>query len=103
MNTHNTLEQLRKLQLGGMAEALQMQLEQVGTYADLAFTERLDLLLDHERQCRQQRKQQRLIRQAKFKLLADLRDMDYRTEATLTNQPLHNWHCATGLNARKTC
>ena len=42
MNTHNTLEQLRKLQLGGMAEALQMQLEQVGTYADLAFTERLD-------------------------------------------------------------
>ena len=76
MNTHNTLEQLRKLQLGGMAEALQMQLEQVGTYADLAFTERLDLLLDHERQCRQQR----LIRQAKFKLLADLRDMDYRTE-----------------------
>ena len=34
MNTHNTLEQLRKLQLGGMAEALQMQLEQVGTYAE---------------------------------------------------------------------
>ena len=41
MNTHNTLEQLRKLQLSGMAEALQMQLEQVGTYAELAFTERL--------------------------------------------------------------
>ena len=40
MNTHNTLEQLRKLHLGGMGEALQMQLEQVGTYADLAFTER---------------------------------------------------------------
>ena len=34
-----------------------MQLEQVGTYAELAFTERLDLLLDHERQCRQQRNQ----------------------------------------------
>ena len=96
MNTHNTLEQLRKLQLGGMAEALQMQLEQVGTYAELAFTERLDLLLDHERQCRQQRKQQRLIRQAKFKLLADLRDMDYRTErdvdkSTIAQLALCHW------------
>ena len=96
MNTHNTLEQLRKLQLGGMAEALQMQLEQVGTYADLAFTERLDLLLDHERQIRQHRKQRRLIRQAKFKLLADIRDMDYRTErdidkSTIAQLTLCHW------------
>jgi len=44
-----TLTQLRELKLGGMAAALQTQLEQVGTYEGLSFLERLHLLVEHER------------------------------------------------------
>lgn len=43
-----TMTQLRQLKLGGMANALQTQLEQVGTYEGLAFIERLSLLLEQE-------------------------------------------------------
>ena len=63
--SNQTTQRLRQLSLGGMAQALQTQLEQVGTYEGLSFTERLDLLVEHELHCRATRKQQRLIRQAK--------------------------------------
>lgn len=76
--TTETLTQLRQLKLGGMAAALQSQLEQVGTYEGLAFTERLALLVEQESLCREQRKQERLIRQARFKLLACVQDIDYQ-------------------------
>jgi len=73
-----TLTQLQQLKLSGMASALQAQLEQVSTYEGLSFTERLGLLLDHENLQREQRKQQRLIRQAHFKLKASIQDIDYQ-------------------------
>ena len=61
MTTSPLLAQLRALKLGGMATSLQTQLEQVGTYEALAFTERLALLLDQESLSRDTRKQPRLI------------------------------------------
>ena len=61
-----------------MASALQTQLEQPGTYEGLAFTERLQLLIDHEDQERNQRKQERLIGAAKFKLKAYAKNIDYQ-------------------------
>jgi len=64
----NLLSQLRQLRLGAMADALQQQLEQVSTYEALSFTERLSLLVDHELLNRDQNKQARLIRLARFKL-----------------------------------
>lgn len=73
-----TLSQLRQLKLPGMAAALQTQLEQVGTYEPLPFIERLALLLDQECLSRDQRKQQRLIRQARFKLNATVQEIDYQ-------------------------
>ena len=76
--SNQTTQRLRQLNLGGMAQALQTQLEQVGTYEGLSFTERLDLLVEHELHCRATRKQQRLIRQAKFKLQAVIHDIDYQ-------------------------
>jgi len=54
MTTH-TLTALRQLKLGGMAHALQSQLEQVGTYEELAFIERLALLVEQETLSRDQR------------------------------------------------
>jgi len=63
-----TLSQLRQLKLNGMTSALQTQLDQPGTYQGLSFAERLQLLVDHEDQERNQRKQDRLTRAAQFKL-----------------------------------
>ena len=79
-----TLTTLRQLKLGGMANALQHQLEQIGTYEGLAFTERLALLVEQETLSREQRKQERLIRQAHFKLSACVQDIDYEHPRNLT-------------------
>ena len=60
------LSQLRQLKLSGMASALQTQMEQPGTYEGLAFAERLQFLVDHEDQERNQHKQERLTRAAQL-------------------------------------
>jgi DNA replication protein DnaC len=78
MNTLQTLTRLRDLKLGGMAAALEHQQNQPGTYDELSFTERLELLLDREFQTRDHRKQDRLVRQARFKLRASVQDIDYQ-------------------------
>lgn len=78
------LSQLRELKLNAMAEALQTQLEQIGTYEELSFIERLKLLTEHERLSREQRKQDRLIRQARFKLRATVQDIDYHHPRNIT-------------------
>jgi len=78
MTTTMTLARLRDLRLGGMAQALERQQEQLGTYDGLAFTERLGLLVEQECLEREHRKQERLIRQARFKLRATVQDIDYR-------------------------
>ena len=76
--TTQTLTALRQLKLGGMANALQSQLEQIGTYEGLAFTKRLALLVEQECLSGEQRKQERLIRQARFKLASCVQDIDYQ-------------------------
>lgn len=82
--TTQTLAQLRQLKLPGMAAALQAQLEQAGTYEGLSFIERLALLLDQECLSREQRKQERLIRQARFKLRANIQEIDYQHPRNIT-------------------
>jgi DNA replication protein DnaC len=79
-----TLAQLRQFKLGGMATSLQNQLEQPGTYDALSFIDRLDLLLDQEHLSRQQRKQERLVRQARFKLRASVAEIDYQHSRSIT-------------------
>ncbi len=76
--TTQTMAQLRQLKLGGMATALQTQLEQVGTYEGLPFVERLTLLVEHECMTREQRRQERFIRQARFRLHASVAEIDYQ-------------------------
>jgi DNA replication protein DnaC len=78
MTQTQTLQQLRQLKLSGMADALSRQLEQTGTYDRLSFIERMQLLLDEENLTRKNRKQDRLIRQARFKLKASIQDVDYQ-------------------------
>ena len=73
-----TITQLRQLKLTGMANALISQIEQPGTYEDLPFEQRLQLLTDCEQQDRNQRKQQRLLKAAKLKIAANPKDIDYQ-------------------------
>ena len=75
--TTQTLNNLRELRLGAMASAYEQQLEQVSTFEALPFTERLTLLLEHEILMRENRKHDRLVRQAKFKLNATVQEIDY--------------------------
>lgn len=89
-----TLSLLRQLKLYGMASALQGQWEQPGAYEGLAFAERLQLLVDHEDQVRNQRKQERLIRTAQFKLKAQVKDIDYQHPRGLQSSQMASLlHC----------
>lgn len=76
--TTQILPTLRQLKLPGMAAAVQTQLEQPGAYEGLPFTERLALVVEQESLSRQHRKQDRLIRLARFKLAATIQDVDYQ-------------------------
>ncbi|SFL36601.1 hypothetical protein SAMN05216302_10691, partial [Nitrosomonas aestuarii] len=79
-----TLQQLRQLKLSGMADALTRQLEQTGTYDNLPFIERVQLLLDEKNLTRTNRKQDRFIRQAYFKLKASVQNIDYLHPRNIT-------------------
>ncbi len=92
--TTQTLTHLHHLQLGGMAQALQSQLEQAGTYERLSFMERLDLLIDQEKLIRNQRRYERLVKQARFKLRASVQEIDYQHPRNIT--PSQVAHLAQG-------
>ena len=83
MTTTHTLSRLRDLHLSGMAQALRQQTEQPATYDPLPFLDRLGLLVEQECLQREQRKQDRLIRTARFKLRASLQDIDYQSARNL--------------------
>ena len=86
--TAHTLARLRDLRLSGMATALTQQTEQPGAYDPLPFLDRLALLVESECLQREQRKQDRLIHQARFKLRARLQDIDYEHPRNLQRTQL---------------
>ncbi|MEJ6080875.1 IS21-like element helper ATPase IstB [Vibrio sp. 1-Bac 57] len=77
MNKHLS-EQLSNLRLSHVFNALEVQNAQPQHYQELSFQERLTLLLDEEITQREQRKIDRLVKQAKFRLRADPEQIDYR-------------------------
>jgi len=77
MLTQNTLETLRRLKLTGMSDALERQLAQPDTH-DLAFEQRLALLVDHEVLHRENRRLARLLKTARLRVPACVEDIDYR-------------------------
>ena len=72
-----TVEQLRTLKLSGMLDALEQQRSQVQTH-DLAFEERLGLLIEREVLHREERRLNRLLRAAKLRTKSCVEDIDYR-------------------------
>jgi DNA replication protein DnaC len=81
-------EQLRSLRLAGIREALDIQLSQPGTYDELSFSERLELLLNNEITCRDNRKVHRLTTQAKFRLSASLAEFDYQQRRAINKESI---------------
>ncbi|PAV10504.1 ATP-binding protein [Arsenophonus sp. ENCA] len=72
-------EQLTVLKLNALRDALRNQNAQPNTYQELGFEERLSLLVAEELTNRENRKAERLIKQAKFRLNAELSELDYRS------------------------
>lgn len=80
-----TLNKLQHLQLPGMAKAYREQLEQPSKQ-QLSFDDRLGLMVDHELNERENRKLQRLLKQAKLRYAAHLEDVDLRNSRGLDAQ-----------------
>lgn len=78
MLNNQTLEALRRLKLFGLAQAYEQQLEQPAA-SELSFDERLGLLVSSEETTRDERRQERLLKQARLRQSsACIEDIDYR-------------------------
>lgn len=83
MLNHQTLDQLRALHLDGMVAALQDQAT-TGVASDLAFEDRLALLVQREIDWRDGKRLQRLLKAAKLKFSAAcIEDIDWRVSRGL--------------------
>lgn len=78
MLRNQTIEGLRDLRLGAMAEAYTHQAQDPGMN-ELSFDERLGLLVDFERTERKNRQRARLLRDARLKVAAAPEEVDYAT------------------------
>lgn len=84
MNTEQLTDVLHQLRLGGMADALEIQLNQPNTYDELGFFERLEMLANAESTYRENRKISRLIKQAKLRINGSLNQIDYKNRQGLS-------------------
>ncbi len=82
--------QLATLKLSGIRAALSQQSEQPNLYVEQSFEERLCLLLDHEITQRDQRKIERLTRQAKFRVNGTLAQLDYGASRQLNKTQIRS-------------
>jgi DNA replication protein DnaC len=79
MLVNPTVTKLEALGLGAMAAGLTHQIETPGTYAELAFEDRLGLLADAEGDARDSRRLARRLKDAKLRYPATLEDIDFRS------------------------
>ena len=77
MSSQQTIEQLKALRLTGMAEALAHQIGNA-TFMDIAFEQRVQMLVEAEWSKRDTQRYDRLIKSAKLRVHAVPEDIDYR-------------------------
>lgn len=94
--------QLSQLNLNGCKAALAHQNQHPEHHRELSFEERLSLLLEQELAARQQRKVERLLRQAKFRLNAELSQLDYRAERNITSAQVRSLTQGDWLNLNQS-
>ena len=114
MLDNQTLEQLRRLRLSGMAAAFAQQLEQPELQT-LSFEERFSLLLDRELNLRENRRLNRLLQLARLRQLACVEDIDYTHRRGLERSLMatlvtcdwirahHNLHLTGPTGTGKSC
>ncbi len=73
-----------------MKSALEHQNELPSTYQEMSFEERLSLLLDEELTQRENKRIARLLKQAHFRLHAELEELDYRSGRGLEKSVIRN-------------
>lgn len=78
MENQQILQTLRSLKLFGLVSAYEGQLAQPNSYDNLAFEERMALLIDQERLFRDNKRTQRLLKSAQLKIQALPQDIDYQ-------------------------
>lgn len=83
-------QQLTQLKLSGVKSALQQQANNPSLYLEQSFEERLSLLLNHELTGREQRRIERLTKQAKFRLNAHLENIHYSAQRQLHKDKIHS-------------
>lgn len=71
------IQQLQQLRMTGIADMLKQQRAQPNTYCELAFEERLSLLVDHEMNQRRTNRINRLRKQARLRLNATPEELSY--------------------------
>lgn len=82
MNNNQTIEKLKQMRLGAMAE-LHLQHVKNNQLNDVTADEYLALLTDHEWEDRQNRKIDRLFKQANFRQKASLAEVNYSSTRNL--------------------
>ncbi len=82
MNNEQTIEKLKQMRLGAMAQ-LHLQHVRDNGVADITADEYLALLTDHQWEDRQNRKIQRLLKQAGFAQSANLAEVNYAQQRNL--------------------
>ncbi len=82
MNNQNTIEKMKQMRLGGMAE---MHYTNIKDNINLEYTidEYVGMLVDQEWENRQNRKIKNLIKNARFRYPATIRDVDYSANRQL--------------------
>lgn len=82
MLTEQTIDILNSLRLTGMAQALEEQ-RGIPDIATLDFEERFALILEREREARENRRLTRLLQLARFRLAACVEDVNFRAKRGL--------------------
>ncbi|MGQ1889977.1 IS21-like element helper ATPase IstB [Thermophagus sp. OGC60D27] len=82
MNNNQTIEKLRKMRINAMAD-LHLQQMKNNQLTDVTPDEYLALLTDHEWEDRQNKKIQRLLKQAGFRQTASIGDVNYQADRKL--------------------
>jgi DNA replication protein DnaC len=94
MLAHQTVTKLSDLGLQAMAAALADQLATPGPWSDLAFEDRLGLLVDREADARDSRALARRLKTAKLRYPASIEDLDLRSPRGLDRTVIA--HLASG-------
>jgi DNA replication protein DnaC len=94
MLAHQTVTRLSDLGLQAMAAALADQLATPGPWSDLAFEDRLGLLVDREADARDSRALARRLKTAKLRYPAAIEDLDLRSPRGLDRSVIA--HLASG-------